>query len=150
MPSPSPTKADTKLDVSILDGFKIDIFFLYGRQDLQNVALSIKNKLSDYGMTNVAMRPSSADTLLDLGACDWSSVRYEPDEESAARKLKSIVEKVALSKNWNILAINKGKTPNYISIFVEDADTFRTIYSRYSTNYMYQRKLHCDNKKLLR
>jgi len=152
LPSPSPNKADTQLDISRLEGFKIEIFFLSGRQDLDNVALSIKNKLSGYGLTNVRLRPSGTNTFRsDLGGCHWPNIRYDPGEESAASKLKFIVEKVVPNKTWYLLTLNQGysdRTDNYISIFLEDEDTFNAIYYKYGIYNMDRIKsTQCNNNR---
>ncbi|NEP62122.1 MAG: hypothetical protein F6K31_35135 [Symploca sp. SIO2G7] len=139
------------MDVAILDGFKVEIFFLSGRQDLYNAALSIKNKLSDYGLKNVRLRQSSANTFIfDLVGCHWPNIRYDPGEESAASKLKSIVEKIVPNQTWYLHALNQDysdRTYNYISIFLEDEYTFSAIYSKYGIYNMDRIKFKCNNNR---
>lgn len=106
---------------------------------MRDAALSIQNELSNYGLTRLRLRPFNVRETSNFGVCPWSSIRYEPDEETAARKLKSIVEKVAPNQTWDLLLLDvglyQGTTPGYISLFVEDAETFKAVYSNYGEDY---------------
>lgn len=106
---------------------------------MRDAALSIQNELSDYGLARLRLRPFNSNETGNFGVCPWSSIRYEPDEETAARKLKSIVEKAAPNQTWDLLLLDierdQGTTPGYISLFVEDAESFKAVYSSYGEYY---------------
>jgi hypothetical protein len=114
-----------------------DIFYFAERQDLRSIALSIQSEIVNYGLNKPRVRGYS--TIAEIkkldGTCQWSHIRYEQDEEEAARKLKFIVKKVASKKTWNLLPLPEIRdaqpTPGYISIFVEDEDSFKSVYSIY-------------------
>jgi hypothetical protein len=74
---------------------------------LRDTAFFIQNKLNGYGFSKPYIHPiNRSEVISTYGLCPWSSIRYDPDEELAARKLKSIVEKVAPSQTWDLLFLD--------------------------------------------
>jgi hypothetical protein len=135
--SPPATLATRQTAPAILKSFNIDIFYFAKRRDLHRVALSIQSEIVNRGLNKPMVKGySTVAKIKDLdGTCQWSHIRYEQDEEDAARKLKLIVEKVAPKQTWNLLPLPEIRdaqpTPNYLSIFVEDEDSFKSAYSIY-------------------
>jgi hypothetical protein len=132
-PNPSPS-VKASINLGALSGFAIDIFFFSSRQDFQETAISIQNKLRGYGLQSVRLRPYSLDKVDYLGICAWSDIRYEPNEAAAARKLKSLLGESVPEKDFSlgILEVDRyqGTTPSYLSIFLGDSETTETVYPR--------------------
>jgi hypothetical protein len=119
-------------DFSILKGFLIQIFYFETRKDLNIIAHSIKKQLASYGLTNTDIKSLNPRQVADLHVCPWATIRYEPDEESAAKSLISIVTKAAPKQNWylSVLEIDRsqGTTDGSISVFVDDESVFKDMH----------------------
>jgi hypothetical protein len=80
-------------------------------------------------------------------SCEWSTIRYDPEEESAARKIKPLVEKIVPSIDWNLLLVNthleRSLSENRISLFLENNYTF----SKLNPTDQASLKLSCETFK---
>jgi hypothetical protein len=130
-----------------LKDFNIQIIHLSERHDLQNLAVSIKNELVSYGLKKIEINSISYSKGRKLVICPWSSIRYDPGEENAARELKSIMKKIATSQTWDLLALPMSQqrkvTNGSVSIFLDDLETFKSVYYPYGQ----KQRLACDQNR---
>jgi hypothetical protein len=121
----------TSVNLDELNGFFVEIFFFSSRSDLEKIALSIKNKLSENGLS-ANLRPYSINEVSSFNICRFSAIRYERGELPAAKKLRSLIGQS--SSGYKIylhkleLSSDRKPTPNYLSIFINDSDDVETIY----------------------
>jgi hypothetical protein len=121
-------------DISeILELKGIDIFYLEGDKEMLSYAKRIQRQLiNNNGLDrNKIIVGKFSKEYSSKHSCQWSTIRYDPEEESAARKIKPLVEKIVPSIDWNLLLVNthleRSISENRISLFLENNYTFNEL-----------------------
>jgi hypothetical protein len=80
-------------------------------------------------------------------SCEWSTIRYDPEEEDAARELKPLVEKIVPSMRWELFLANtnweKTITLNTITLLLES----KYLFSNFSLAEQANTKSICEALK---
>jgi hypothetical protein len=146
-PLPPPVKKP--INLGSLNSFRVKIFFLDTRQDLQEIAVSIEKELKNRGLRNVGRRPLPLNKVRNVNVCPWYTIRYEPSESTAARNLKSLLEQVAPNQNFSLFLLDPNRpdpTPGSMSIFLDDSGAFTEAYSNDEEDYKEFIKKDCSNE----